>query len=80
MIDKKIIDPRLDSVIADLDKQLINSKPIIRWRVHFLNKSKQSIKPNSYISSTVQKYVPCSYFVFCIILLSQALGYQIRSP
>ena len=31
MIDKKIIDPRLDSVIADhLDKQLINSKPIIR--------------------------------------------------
>jgi len=46
MIDKKIIDPRLDSVIADhLDKQLINSKPIIRWRVHFLNKSKQSIKP-----------------------------------
>ena len=55
MIDKKIIDPRLDSVIADhLDKQLINSKPIIRWRVHFLNKSKQSIKPKPVQILTLQ--------------------------
>jgi len=66
MIDKKIIDPRLDSVIADLDKQLINSKPIIRWRVHFLNKSKQSIKPKPVqILTLVQQFKN-----MCLVVIS----------